>query len=726
MRLVSSSSKNFQVDNPLLINLKHIPAYFSKPIRSYKNYDRTNFRPDIIAALTVAVILLPQAIAFALIVELPPQMGLYTAIVGALIGALWGSSNQLHTGPTNAISLLVLSVLLTVATPGTPEFILAAGMLAVMVGLFQLTMGLARLGVLVNFVSHSVVVGFSSGAGVLIAANQLKGLFGLSFSSHSLIETLQKLITNISAIHTSTAVLGLTAMILIVLLRYINPKLPGALISMVVASALVFWLELDGVDVIKQLPTTLPPLADLPLTDLSFIAPLSTGALAVGAIGLVETTAISRSIAAQTGQRLDSNQEFVGQGLANIAIGFFSGYPGAGSFSRSAVNFKAGAQTTMSAIFSAAFVLIAIFTLAPLAAYLPRTALAGVLIITAYGMIDRAEIKRIWQGTRGDALIMVTTFFGTLFLPIEFAVLLGILLSFAVYIMKTSVPRVYSVLPDESYKHFIQQQPHQLSCPQLGILKISGDLYFGAVSHIEEAIRQHLTSHPDQRFLLLRMQGVNQCDFSGIHTLEAVRNMCLERGGDLFFMKVQKPVEKFMKSTGFYDELGAEHFLLEDQAINHLFYKILDPAICVYECSARAFSECKSLPRQAYDADIALHTDIPSGSIAELSPLELRQELRNENASSLISVIDVREPREFKQGHIPNSQLIPFPKIIQGTADIPSSEELEIMLVLVCRSGRRSIRAAYILQNKGYKHVSVLRGGVLAWEAAGLLEALGQ
>ena len=709
-------------DNPLLTNLKHIPAFFLRPVGFFQTYDRNNLRPDFIAGLTVAVILLPQAIAFALIVELPPQMGLYAAIVGAIVGALWGSSNQVLTGPANAISLLVLSILLTIATPGTEEFLIAAGMMAVMAGIFQLVMGLARLGVLVNFVSHSVVVGFSSGAGVLIAVNQLRHLLGLEFSSHNLLETVEGVRTNLLITHWPTAGLGLGTMVLIVLLRKFNPKLPGSLISMAVASTMVFFLGLDqaGVNVIGQLPKSLPPLAKLPLFDLDFIARLSTGALAVGAIGLVQTTAISRSIATQTGQRLNSNQEFVGQGLANIAAGLFSGYPTGGSFFLSAVNFKAGAKTSLSAIFSSLFVLVAMFALAPLAAYLPRTAIAGALIVIAYGLIDWAEIKRIWQGTRGDALIMVVTFFGTLFLHIEFAVLLGILLSFALYIVKTSVPRVYSVLPDENYKHFIQQQPHQLSCPQLGILKISGDLYFGAVSHVEEAIHHHLTTHPDQRYLLLRMQGVNQCDFSGIHMLEAIRHTCLERGGDIYFMKIQKPVQTFMKSTGFYDKLSEDHFLSEDRAIDHLFYKTLDPAICIYECSARAFSECQNLPKPDYALDIPLHTEIPINSIPDLSPQELRRELLHSHPAPLL--LDIREPREYKQGHIPQAELFPLPKIIADASELPRDRKI----ILVCRTGRRSTRAAQVLQKQGFQNIRMLRGGILAWEAAGLLEAIDQ
>jgi SulP family sulfate permease len=724
---IKTFPKIFHLDSTLLYNLQHIPRYFLRPIRLFKSYDPADFRPDLIAGLTVGVVILPQVIAFALIAELPPEMGLYTAIIGGAVGALWGSCKQIQTGPANTISLLILSILLPIAAPGTPNFLAAAGMMAVMVGFFQLSMGLARLGMLVNFVSHSVVVGFSSGAGVLIAINEFRHLLGLQFQSRGVTDTVYNISTHLLEPHWPTMLLGLSAIVLLVLLRKLYPKLPGSLISMSVASLIVFFFSLDqaGVSVIGQLPSGLPPLADLPLFDLNFIARLSTGALAVGAISLVQTSAVGRSIAAQTGQRLDNNQEFVGQGLANIACGLFSGYSCAGSFSSSAVNFKAGSRTPLSSIVASTFILVAIFTLAPLAAFLPRAAVAGALTVTAYNMIDRAEITRILRGAPGDALIMVVTFLGTLFLHLEFAVLLGILLSFALYIMKTSVPQVFSVLPDANFRHFIQQQSHQKLCPQLGILKISGDLYFGAVSHIEEAIHQHLTDHPNQRFLLFRMHGVNQCDFSGIHMLETIRHACQERGGDIYFMKLQQPVLALMKSTGFYNQLGPGHFLEEEVAISYLFHKILDPVVCIYECPNRAFIECQNLPKRNYPIHLDIPGYTPNGDIGNItnigaiSPHELRQKLRGDHPPI---VIDVRERREFKRGHIPQAQLIPLPKIISDPLTLPRDQEI----VLVCRSGRRSVRAACSLQHKGCHHITILQGGMLAWETAGLLEAIDQ
>lgn len=702
-------------------SLAPIPYYLSRPGRLFRAYSRKNLRPDLVAGLTVAVILLPQAIAFALIAELPPQMGIYSAVIAAVIGALWGSSHQTHTGPTNAISLLVLSILLTGFTPGTDQFILAAGMLAVMAGVFQLAMGLARLGVLVNFVSHSVIVGFASGAGVLIALRQLPHLLGLHIEAEGSIQLGYETILAAPELIPATAVIGLGTIILLVVLRRINRRIPAALIAMVLSSLLVFALSLDerGVAVIGELPKSLPPIANLPIFDLDFITKLSTGALAVGAIGLVETSAISRSIATQTGQRLDSNQEFVGQGLANIAVGVFSGYPSAGSFSRSAVNFNAGASTSVSALMSSAFLLLAVFLTAPMAAYLPRAALAGVLMVVAIGMIDRAEIKRIWLGTRGDALIMLATFLGTLFIEIAFAVLLGIMLSFIRYILRTSAPRVHQVVPDREYHHFTYR-PSQPHCPQLGVIDILGDLYFGAVNHVEEVIHRYQELHPEQKYLLIRMHNVNNCDFSGIHMLESVLKSYRDNGGDVFMVRVSYRVDRMMRSTGFIDTIGMQNFLDEDEAISHIFYHVLDPTICIYECPHRVFKECENLPKQVFPEDIkVLDASAVETRIEEIAPEALWESIRSMPKQQ--TIIDVREPREYRRGHVPSAQLVPLTRILTGEYQLECGEEHQI--IFICRSGRRSRRAAQQVLD-AHSKVKILSGGMLAWEASGLLQAV--
>lgn len=700
--------------------LAPVGHYLTRPVRLFRDYDRLNLRPDLLAGITVAVILLPQAIAFALIADLPPAMGLYAAVIGGVAGALWGSSNQLHTGPTNAISLLVFSSLASVAAVGSPEYIVAASMLALLVGLFQLLLGFARLGVLVNFVSHSVIVGFSTGAAVLIFIRQIKPLLGIDFESESVLEILTGTVEHFSEINPATAAIGIGTIIFLVVMRRISARIPAALLVMILASLAVYVFNLDarGVDVIGDLPSGFPPLS-LPAFDWDMISTLSAGVIAVGAIGLVESTAISKSVAAQTRQRLDSNQEFVGQGMANVFSGLFTGYPVAGSFSRSAVNYRAGAETPIAVIFSAVFVLLAMQFMGPFAAYLPRSALAGVLMVTAYRMIDQHEIVRILRGGRGDAVIMVVTLLGTLLLHLETAVLIGILLSFVRYIMRTSTPRVHAVIPDEDFNHLVYDAERP-ECPQLGIIEILGDLYFGAVNYVEDFILDHSAQHPEQIFLLLRMNSVNNMDFSGIYMLENIVRYYRERGGDVFVTHVNYRVNQRMVDTGFDTYLGHDHFLDEDSAISNLFYHVLNPAACIYECPVRVFKECQNLPKRLDIMDVHLEEKLAPGDIYWTDAQALWDDLHTSLADEMPIIIDVREPREYRQGHIAQALSLPLTRFSEGDPQLPRDRDI----VIVCRTSRRSRLAATALRKLGYENLTILEGGMTSWEAAGLLEAV--
>jgi SulP family sulfate permease len=450
--------------------------------------------------------------------------------------------------------------------------------------------------------------------------------------------------------------------------------------------------------------------------DFDLISKLLAGSLAVAAIGLVEAVSIARTIASQTGQRLDSNQEFIGQGLANIACAFLSGYTSSGSFTRSAVNHNAGAKTALSSVFGCIMLLIAMLFLAPLAAYVPLPALAGVLILTAIGLIDYKEIARIWQSGRGDRLIMIVTIVATLALPLQFAVMTGITLSLIHYLVRTSTPRVHTVLPDEQFRHFVHQ-PTKPSCPQLGIIEVLGDLYFGATSHIEDSIQENLQHNPDQRFLLLRFHSVEHCDISGIHTLESIVHAYRERHGDVYLTRVQKTVIELMQASGFYDYQGADHFLAPDDAIERLFYRVIDPAVCIYECPVRAFQECQNLPKYRYPSAVRLDVDFAPDRVPAVTAQALWATIHDEKPPQ---VIDVREPREYKGGHIPNAHSIPLPVLLNHLDQIPRDHPV----VMVCQSGRRSTRATALLRDRGYDNVRVLEGGMIAWENEQLLEAI--
>ena len=693
--------------------------FFARPVSILRSYKYEYLRPDIIAGLTVAVIALPQAMSLALIAELPPEVGLYAAVVGAIVGALWGSSSHLQTGPTNAASLLVLSVCLGVATSGSPDYMAAALVMTLLVGIIRLLLGLARLGVLVNFVSDSVIVGFTAGAGTLIFANQVRYLLRLPVSSTpSLVQTVVNIVTHLGDTHWQSLALGLGTLAFMSIVRRLNRKLPAPLLGMIAAASVVAVGRLDqlGVTVVGQLPRGLPPLSLPAVTNLELVGKLIPGAAAVALIGLVEAMSISRSIASQSGERLDSNQEFVGQGLANIACALLSGYTCSGSFARSAVNYEAGAQTALSSVFCGLFVLAAIVLLAPLSAYVPLAALAGLLTLIAYRLIDREEMSRIWRGSRDDRVIMIATLLATLALPLQFAVLTGIAVSLVFYLLRTSAPRVRTVLPEEDFRHFAPQ-PDRPVCPQMAIIEIMGDIYFGAVNEIEERIRANMRAHSEQRFLLLRMQTVERCDISGIHALENIVRAYRERHGDVYLVRVRQPVRELMESSGFYERLGADHFLDPDEAIGFMFYHSLDPAVCIYECSVRVFRECQNLPKHLYEGDVHLEGDLDLASVPGVDPRELWEEIRGDGQTL---VIDVREPTEFRRAHVPGARSVPLPVLLEDADKIPR----DAMVVLVCRGGRRSCRAAALLRERGYTRVRRLNSGMIAWEDANLLTAV--
>lgn len=690
-------------------------AFLLHPVGVLRNYTLANLRPDMVAGLTVAVVLLPQAIAYAMIAELPPEVGLYAAIVGAIVGALWGSSLHLHTGPTNASSLLVLASLVTVAQPGTPEFIAAAGYLAVFVGIIKLVMGLARMGVLVNFVADSVVVGFTAGAGILISLNQLKHFLRIELpASPEIFHTVKALVSNLHQFHHPTFFLGLGTVILVGLLKKFFSRLPAALIGMIVASLVVWGMKLDtlGVQVLGAIPRSLPPLTSLPLLSPVLFWKLAAGALAVSAIGLVEAMSSARNIAAKSGQHLASNQEFVGQGMASIAAGFFSGFPVSGSFTRSAINYEAGGRSPLANVFSGVFVLAAMMVFAPLAVYLPRTALAAVLLVTAYSMVDRREIVKILHTSRGDSSVMISTMLATVLLPLEFAVLAGMLVSFARYLIKSSTPTVGSVVPDSTFRNF-EFADHRPVCPQLGSIQVEGSLYFGAVHHVEEMIHQNQEAHPRQKFLLLRLHMVDHCDVSGIHMLAGVVAGYRRRGGDVFLDGVRPKVIDMINLYGFDEVLGSGNILNDEDTVSHLFHKVLHPGFCVYECRERVFAECQALPKDDHTANLPEDPDISEHEIEQITPTALK--LIKDDPDDELFLVDVRELSEYRKWHIPGTVNFPLRNLVDDVPVMTTDQSV----VLVSRVGRRSALAAVILQDYGQQRVFNLKGGMLAWEAAG-------
>jgi SulP family sulfate permease len=555
-------------------------------------------RKDLFAGLTGAVIVLPQGVAFALLAGLPPAYGLYTAIVPVIIAALFGSSHQLVSGPTTPIAIVVFTTASALATPETPDYISLVLTLTFLVGVFQLAMGLARLGMLVNFISHAVIIGFTAGAALLIITSQLKNLLALDLPHQiNFWSDWQHLIEQLPQTNFYALAVGLVTFASALLIRRLNPNWPSLFIAIVIG-ALVSQLLGDGAKgilLLNSLPTHLPALSS-PNLSLDTISKLAPGALAIALLGLIEAVSIARSIATHTHQHHDANREFVGQGLSNVAGSFFASFASSGSFSRSAINHRAGAQTPLAAVFSALLVLLVILFAAPLAAYLPIPAMAAVLILVAMRLVEWQQIKVIFKASPVDAVVFVTTFAATMFVELTFAVYVGVMLSLVLHLNRISHPNIVSLHPENSDtgRRFVEGGAGN-ECPQLKIMRIDGSLFFGSINYIERALHDIDKDNPEQKHVLITGIGINFIDVAGAELLIREAKRRREFGGDLYFCDVKEGVFDILRRGGYLDQLGEDHvFDNKAEAIEKIFPQ-LDPERCK-RCQVRTFTECDSVP----------------------------------------------------------------------------------------------------------------------------------
>ena len=567
-------------------------------LKWWPSVTRDTLKADLIAGLTGAVIVLPQGVAFAMIAGLPPVYGLYTAMVPPIVAALFGSSRHLISGPTTAISIVVFATVAKFAEPGSAKFIQMALTLTFLAGVYQLVLGLARMGTLVNFISHSVVVGFTAGAAVLIATSQLNHYFGMHIpSGESFLHTWRDIFQQIDEANLYvTGIASITLVSLIVLMRF-KPRWPVMLIAMVIGSgvAMIVGVATNGIRVVGQLPQQLPPLS-LPDLHLASLKQLGSAALAIAMLGLVEAVSIARSVASKSGQRIDGSQEFIGQGLSNIAGSFFSSYASSGSFTRSGLNYASGAMTPLSGVFAALALTLIVLLVAPLAAHLPIAAMAAVLLVVAWRLIDFHHIKAILTTSKRESSVLLTTFFATLFVELEFAIYVGVMLSLIIYLMRTSQPGVVARVPDPgSPNRHMVTDPNQPECPQLKIVRIDGSLYFGAIDHVQEQLHHINESSPQQKHLLVIGNGINFVDIAGAELLATESRQRKARGGGLYLVKIKEEACNILRRGGFRDLIGGENiFFTKSDAIETVFHK-LDPDVCAH-CDKRIFLECQQVP----------------------------------------------------------------------------------------------------------------------------------
>ncbi len=553
---------------------------------SLRGYSVRDLRADFVAGLTVAAIAVPQAMAYAMVAGVPPQYGLYTAIVMTVVGALFDSSRQLINGPTNATSIAVLSA--TAAIAATDQKIEAAVLLCFLVGAVQLGIAFLRLGDLTRYISHSVIVGFTAGAAALLVLDQLKNLLGFAAAGdphdHFLIRFGRTLVEG-GPVHAPTAAIGLGTIVLAVAMRALKTRLrwtlfPDFLMVVVVMSAVVgaFGLDHAGVKVVGAIPASLPPF-QLPNFDVPLMRELFTSAFAIAILGLLEALAMAKAIAAHTGQRLDLNQQCLSEGLANFVGSFFRCIPGSGSLTRSAINQQAGAATQWSGVWSALAVALIVMLFAPWARFIPRAALAGLLMLTAWRMVDRHALLYHFRATRFDAVIIGATAISAVAVSIEFCILIGVFMSFLL-----AVPRAGQVLLTEfvvAAEGTVEERLEEdVPCPKILIFGLEGELFFGAGPSLE-GVLDAMEARIDARtkVLVLRVKRVRNPDAVGTHLLDGFVRRLAGRGVHVLLCGVRHDLHAVFTKTGLLALLHPDHVFTEQavrqtstaQAVRHAY-----------------------------------------------------------------------------------------------------------------------------------------------------------
>lgn len=563
--------------------------------------DRRVLHADIVAGVTVALVLVPQSMAYAQLAGLEPYYGLYASFLPGIIAALFGSSRQLATGPVAVVSLMTASALEPLALDPA-SYVSYAIILAFLVGLFQLSLGLFRLGVLVNFLSHPVVVGFTNAAAIIIATSQIGKLFGVSVErSEYHYETVWNvLVEAASQTHVYTLVMGLVALAIMLGLKKLDPRLPNVLIAVVVTT-LAAWLldfEAAGGAVVGSIPQGLP-LPRVPDFDLTVMLQLLGTAAIVSLIGFMEAISVAKAIAARTRQRLDPNQELIGQGLGNFVGSFFQSYPVSGSFSRSAVNLSTGAVTGFSAVVTGLIVAATLLVLTPLLYHLPQATLAAVIIMAVVNLVRIEPIVYAWRVQRHDGIVAVVVFGLTLILApqLEWGIVAGLLLSLGLFLYRTMKPRVVSLSLHYDGSLRDAELYNLQSCDSIAVIRFDGALYFANTGHFEDAMLERAANKPWLRFIVVDAEGINEIDATGEEMLHLLARRLHAAGIELVFARAKKQVLDVLVRTRFVEHLGEEHFTrLRNQAIDFARSEI--------DCNCEQCPLLVAMPRTEQDDEL--------------------------------------------------------------------------------------------------------------------------
>ncbi len=579
---------HIEIGKSTVLNKGFSPRRFLPIIVWGPHYGKGKFADDAIAAIIVAIMLIPQALAYALVAGLPPETGLYASMFGLTVYALFGTSNTLSVAPVAVISLMTAAALGKLSLDGSEQAVAAALTLAFLSGGFLLLLGLLRLGFMANFLSHPVISAFITASAIIIGLSQLQHLLGVSASGQNVIELLMSLSQSFSDANGITFGLGVGAILLIVwcktglrrglLALGINARLTttvsrsGPLLVAIIMASLAFLLRLDqqGVQLLGDVPKGLPALA---VPDFSFdlVNSLLGSAVLISIIGFVESISVAQTLAARRRERIDLDQELVGLGAANIAVSFGGGFPITGGFSRSVVNFEAGAATPTAGLFTAILIAVVTLFLTPVLYWLPKVCLAAIILVAVYSLIDISVLRKSWQYSKADFTAVFITLLLTLVIGVEIGIAAGVLASILIHLYKTSQPHVAVIGRVVGTEHFRNVRRHTVETyANLLSIRIDESLYFANTRYLEELIFKLVADNSKLKHVILMCTAVNEVDMSALETLEKISETLKDLDIDLHLSEVKGPIMDKLAGTEFFRSLSGNNYLSHNQAVEDL------------------------------------------------------------------------------------------------------------------------------------------------------------
>ncbi len=549
-----------------------------------RTYNRSTLSNDLLAAVIVTIMLTPQSLAYALLAGLPPQMGLYASMLPIILYAIFGTSRALAVGPVAVISLLTAAAIGRIAVPGSAEYILAAITLAFLSGLILLALGLFRLGFLANFLSHPVIAGFITATGIIIAASQLKHIFGIAAHGHTLPVLVGSLVRNLSQANVITTLIGVLTIGFLLWTRNgllslliglgVAQRIAGIIAktgpvaAIITTTLIVWWLDLNalGVQIVGDIPRGLPPLT-LPSFSIDMWGTIIGAAILISVIGFVESVSVAHTLAAKKRQRIDPDQELIGLGAANLAASFTGGFPVTGGFSRSIVNYDAGSNTPASGAYTAIGLAGVSLFLTPLIYNLPKATLAATIIVAVLSLVNFSVLKKSWYYSKADFAAVSATMCITLLMGVELGITAGVSISILIHLYRTSRPHIAVVGQVPKTEHYRNVLRHDvLTSPAILTIRVDESLYFANARFLEDRIYQEVAKQPELQHVVLMCSAVNIIDMSALESLEAINVRLKATGVTFHFSEVKGPVMDRLNKTGFLDILSGEVFLSQHQA----------------------------------------------------------------------------------------------------------------------------------------------------------------